>query len=322
MDKTFVLPKKLKDLRVGVLAGGSSGEREISLESGRAVSEALREAGLEVLFFDIRSIEDLEELSADDMNIAFIALHGGFGEDGTAQKLLEVKGIAYTGSGPKASKKAMDKVTSKEIFCRNGLTVPLTYKLSGDNPYIFDGVKYPCVIKPVCGGSSQGLEIIHSPIQIKKILGDVNFSKENVFAEEFIEGREITVGVVRDKALPAVEICATGEVYDFGAKYLSCDTKYVVPADIPKKTALKAREDAVIAHKALGCQSFSRADFRLSNEGKLFILEVNTIPGLTKRSLLPKAAAGSGLDFIRLCVNMLEDGLEIRREIMHSMKDV
>jgi len=300
----------LKKYRISVLAGGASSEREISLKSGRAVFAALGSLGLEARFIDVKSGDFVRLFEGPAADIAFIALHGRFGEDGSVQKLLEERGIPYTGSGPDASRTALDKLLSKEYFARSGLRVPDHVVVRGTKELESAGIDFPCVVKPRCEGSSIGLSVVGSRDRLAEAVSKAASFSEDVIVEEFIKGRELTVGVLGGKALPVVEIACADGVYDFNAKYESSDTRYIVPADLDEDTGRRAREAGLRAHSALGCAGFSRVDMRLSDDGEVFILEVNTIPGLTERSLLPMAAKASGLDFSQLCVNMLYDAIE------------
>ena len=295
----------LKKYRIGVLAGGSSSEREISLKSGRSVFDALRSIGLKVKFLDVREEDFSAFLDHADIDAAFIALHGRFGEDGTVQKILGQKNILYTGSDPEASHLALDKLASKKRFEDHGLCVPEYGVVSGKEDVSRLNICFPCVVKPRYEGSSIGLSVVRSGDHIREAINKAAEFSEEIIVEKFVPGREITVGVLDNRPLPVVEIITADGVYDFGAKYQSDDTEYVVPARLNETDYLRAQEAGMKAHAALGCKGFSRVDMRLSDEGEIFVLEVNTIPGLTERSLLPMAAKQTGLDFPKLCVKML-----------------
>ncbi len=295
---------KLKKYKIGILAGGPSSERVISLKSGSTVRGALEGAGLLPVFIDVSEDSLMSAVEEAGIDVVFIALHGRFGEDGTVQRMLEGKGIPYTGSGPEASHLALDKLASKKLFEEKGLNTPL-YKVAKRGCFETPDVNVPCVVKPRYEGSSVGLSVVEDESLIAEAVSIAAEFDEDIIIEEFIPGREITVGVLEGKALPVVEIIPAEGVYDFEAKYNSKDTRYIVPAELDPETALKAQDAGLKAHNALGCADFSRVDMRLSEDGKVYILEVNTIPGLTERSLLPMAAGAAGVDFLGLCVKML-----------------
>ena len=298
----------LKSCRVGVLAGGASSEREISLKSGRAVHSALTGLEIDSVFIDVDESALVEEIRRQGVNVAFIALHGKFGEDGTVQQLLSSAGVPYTGSDPTASRSAIDKLVSKQKFREAGLLVPngRSVVLGVDLEAVVDAISLPCVVKPRYEGSSIGLSVVAEKGKIAKAIQiGLKFGNE-VIVEDFIPGREITVGVLEGKALPVIEITAVGGVYDYGSKYVSSGTVYNVPAKIGDENSIKAQGLGLAAHNALGCSGFSRTDMRMTPEGDFYVLEVNTIPGLTEKSLLPMAAKVDGVDFGQLCVKMLE----------------
>lgn len=308
--------KDLKKYRIGVLAGGPSNEREISLKSGKTVFKALSEAGLNVAFIDVKEDDFSFLIRRSGIDMAFIALHGRFGEDGEVQSVLQGENIPYTGSGPESSHIALDKVASKKRFGEEGLNIPeYTVLRAGDDISEMD-IRYPCVVKPRREGSSIGLSIVSSVEHIREAVKKAfRYGGESII-ERFVPGREITVGVIDDEPLPVVEIVASNGVYDYSAKYHSGDTEYIVPAELTGPEYADAQRTGLRAHKALGCEDFSRVDMRLSEKGRIFVLEVNTIPGLTERSLLPMAAKAAGMDFFELCVKMLHGALkkgEIRK---------
>lgn len=301
--------------RIGVLAGGPSNEREISLRSGRAVHDALLGEGLDSIFLDVRNdIDDI--IRSGCMDTAFIALHGRFGEDGTVQRMLEDAGIPYTGSGVEASAAALDKAVSKEIFIKNLLPVPRHIVLVKGRPCQYDCDKFgmPFVVKPHLEGSSIGLSIVRDKRSLQGAIDEAFQYGDRVILEEYIDGRELTVGILSDEALPVIEIVPENKVYDYNAKYKDPTTKYLVPAPVPEDVSGEARRLGLLAHKALGCRSFSRVDMMMARSGGLFVLEVNTIPGMTERSLLPKAAQAMGLRFSSLCVKILRDAVKSRKE--------
>lgn len=311
----------LKNRRIGVLAGGPSSEREISLKSGMAVFSALTKFGINARFIDLKS-GPRKVLKHAGIDTAFIALHGGYGEDGTIQALLEDLGIPYTGSGPDSSRLALDKIASKRIFIKNGIPAPeyLTLKKRADDKNTLRKIKLPAVIKPRNEGSSVGLSIVTDDSQFKGALSRAFEYSDTVLVEKFIKGRELTVGILGEGALPVVEIKPKNNVYDYSAKYIDKETEYVAPAELEKNVSLKARKMALRAHMALGCRDISRVDMRLDDEGRIFVLEVNTIPGLTERSLLPMAARAKGIDFGELCYRILEMALEKKGDAWRKPK--
>jgi D-alanine-D-alanine ligase len=291
--------------RVAVIAGGPTSERDISLRSGSAVKDALSESGFDAVLIDVYD-EVSESVSKVKPEAVFIALHGGFGEDGTVQSALAELKIPYTGSGPEASRKALDKLESRILFEKHGLKAPKYVVVNkGEEPDI-DSLNAPLVVKPKTEGSSVGLSVIRDAEDLRGALDEAFKYGDTALVEEFIKGRELTVGILDDKALPVVEIIPEGGCYDYKAKYESSNTRYLVPAPITDDIASRAGAAGIEAFKALGCRSFSRVDMILGDDNALYLLEVNTIPGLTSRSLLPKAAEAAGIDFRNLCRKILE----------------
>ncbi|MBT3879975.1 MAG: D-alanine--D-alanine ligase [Candidatus Scalindua sp.] len=296
-----------------VLMGGISSEREISLQSGKAVANALSKDNNNVIKIIVND-DMVNELDNYKIDIAFIALHGHFGEDGGIQEVLESKNIPYTGSGISASRLAMDKVESKDVFRRNNIPTPNYLAVSAEQSIseITKGIKnlkLPVITKPASNGSSIGISIIREYIGIKDALEYTGSYSKEILVEEYIEGRELTVSVLSGKALPVIEIKAATGFYDYDAKYKSDTTQYIVltSADESSGTTLshtvynRVQELAVRAHNSLGCSTFSRVDMILDKDDEVYILEVNTIPGFTERSLLPKAAAAANISFTELC---------------------
>ncbi|MFH1778511.1 MAG: D-alanine--D-alanine ligase [Candidatus Omnitrophota bacterium] len=290
--------------RIGVLMGGPSAEREVSLCSGKAVLDALLSKG-----YDVKPIElympTKEELKSLDIDVVFIALHGSFGEDGELQSMLEESNIPYTGSRVEASRLAMDKIASRKIFQKARLFIP-NYEVlqNGLSPNL--KFKMPVVVKPSAQGSSVGLTIVDRKEELKSAMDQAFEFGEEIIIEEYIEGKEIAVGILEDRALPVIQIVPKRRFYDYVAKYTSGMTEYLVPAPISKAEFESAQKAGLRAHKSLGCRSFSRVDMILNKQSAPIVLEVNTIPGLTQISLLPKAAKAAGIDFPELCEKMLE----------------
>jgi D-alanine-D-alanine ligase len=321
-------------MRVLVLMGGSSAERDVSLATGAGVSRALGERGHEVTAVDPATGQQLEltgapaeaigespaDVPGDENSLVlahsdalgnaeavFIALHGGIGEDGTLQALLDLASVPYTGSGMLASALAMDKARAKMLFRSAGIPTPRSRLLEapgdGCDPQALGGP--PVVVKPNREGSSVGVHIVQRAEQMEGAIGDA-FRYGEVLVEEFIPGRELTVGVLGGKALPAVEILPQEGFYDYRHKYTKGQTRYVCPAELPETVALEAARLAELAFRALGCGGVARVDFRLSPEDQLYCLEVNTIPGMTETSLVPMAAQAAGMEYEDLVEKLLE----------------
>jgi D-alanine-D-alanine ligase len=295
----------LASLRVALLAGGDSAEREISLLSGAAVANALESAGHRVTTIDPSACE-LSEVEWSHFDAAFIALHGGAGEDGRVQHELERLGVPYTGSGPHSCQLAMSKSASKERFleCR----VPtLPYVLFGDQDSPteiaarIEWLGYPLVIKPDCQGSSLGLAIIDAPDDLAPALGEALKYDGVALAEPLVRGREFTVAVLDQRSMPLIEIVSPERVFSYEAKYHSSLTEYRFDFDLPAKQRAELLHAAVAAAGALGTCGLARVDLMLGHDGGIWVLEVNTVPGLTERSLAPQAALRAGLDMAALC---------------------
>jgi len=286
--------------RVAVLKGGPSAEREISLKSGAAVARGLREAGYDVAEVDVT---ERQVTLPDGVEAVFIALHGEFGEDGGVQALLDGMQVPYTGSGAKGSRYAMDKVLTKKAFEEHGIPTAPYEVLRKEEPRTLD---LPVVIKPSCQGSSIGVHRVASETEWESALADAYRYGDDLLVETFVSGRELTVGVVVKTPLPVVEIIAPDGWYGYDAKYTKGSTEYQVPADIAPEVAAEAQSIALRVFDALGCDGFGRVDFLLSSDGALVALELNSIPGFTETSLLPKAAAAAGLTFSELCDRLMQ----------------
>ena len=296
--------EELRAKKIGVLMGGLSAEREVSLKSGAAVLAALVSQGYRAVGIDAgRDLAD--RLSAEGVEVAFIALHGRFGEDGSVQGLLEMMGIPYTGSGVLASALAINKVFSKIIFRSAGLTVaPYQVLRRAEKPNLAHPL--PVVVKPSQEGSSVGVSIVREAQAMEAALSEAFKYDAEILVERFIDGREVQVGILDGRALGAIEIVPKNEFYDYQAKYTAGMAEHILPARLPAaiyQDVLKAGEKA---HAALACDCYSRVDFLVTEAGECFILEVNTLPGMTDLSLFPEIAGGAGLSFPALIERVLQ----------------
>ena len=305
---------EIKDFgRVGVLMGGPSSERGISLKSGQAVLSALLGLGVEAVGVDIVTDniqENISLLKGYNLDGVFIALHGRFGEDGSIQEILEKMNLPYTASGVKASRLAMDKIGSLEIFRKGGLCVPKSQFLEKSvyqkNSVFKTQMDLPLVVKPANHGSSIGLSFVERKEEIPAAINLAFQFDERIIIQKYIYGRELTVGVLDEVPLPVIEIIPKNKFFDFEAKYQAGLTEYIIPAVLEKSSVRKVQQAALQAHKLLGCFGCSRTDIILSKNGSPYILEINTIPGMTATSLLPKAAKIIGINFNQLCIKLLE----------------
>jgi D-alanine-D-alanine ligase len=295
--------------KVAVLYGGRSSEREVSLHTGKGCASALTERGYDVTLLDV-DLEVAARLRQARVEVAFVALHGRWGEDGSIQGLLESMGIPYTGSGVLASALGMDKVFSKLLFREHGLKV-IEYRVFrperaeeitvGDLPF-----GLPAVVKPAGEGSSVGVHIVRDSAALTDACLDAARYKGELIVERYLKGAEMNVAVLDGKALGAIEIVPSREFYDYTAKYTPGATQYFFPPRLPAEHTRRTCEAAEQAHRVLGCAGVTRADFIVSPDGVPFILEVNTLPGMTATSLVPKIAAGLGISFADLCERLLE----------------
>ncbi len=286
---------KIKFQHIAVCMGGFSSEREVSLRSGASVAKGLREHGYQVTEMDIR--DRTFDLPAG-VDAIFITLHGEFGEDGQIQDLLERRGVPYTGSGPAASRLAFDKVQSKRVLIERGVMTP-AFEVLG--PGERRKLALPVVVKPVRQGSSYGVHRVLCEDEWAPALADALVFNGEVIVESFIDGKELTVGLMGDEVLPVIEIRAPGNNYDYRAKYTKGVTEYLAPAPLTKSETERCQGLALATYRALGGRGMGRVDLRLAPDGALHVLELNTIPGFTETSLLPKAAAVAGYSFADLC---------------------
>jgi D-alanine-D-alanine ligase len=295
------LPKK-----IAVLMGGPGSERDVSLATGRGVSKALRSLDVEVVDVDVR---DENFPLPKDVDLAFITIHGTFGEDGQLQKILEDRGIAYTGDGIQESRIAFDKILTKEKFREHNVVTPEWEVVdAGRRPKI----PVPLVVKPARQGSTVGVVIVKNESEVDSAMKEAAKYDRKLLVEEFVSGRELTIGVLGDQALPILEIIPKGGFYDFNTKYpflnpqAGASAEHVCPARIDAGKTKRIHELALQAFRALGLVVYGRVDVLLSDAGEPFVLEVNTIPGMTEASLLPEAAAAAGISYVDLCLRIIE----------------
>lgn len=295
--------------KVAVMMGGPSAERDVSLRTGAACSAALRRAGWVVYDVDVRGPDFVLE---PDTAVAFLALHGTFGEDGQLQRILEQRGVAYTGCGVQASYDCFDKVRSKEIFAAAGVP-SARYEVVTAKGARRVTLAPPVVVKPAKQGSSVGVAVVRETGALAVALDEAFRYDDQVVVEEFIDGRELTVGILGDRALPAVEVRVKAGFYDYKNKYTKGASEYDVPANLPEPVAAEVQRVGLAAFRAAGCRDYSRVDVMLRRgDNHPFVLEINTLPGMTETSLLPKAAAAVGIGFEELCSRMVTMALARR----------
>ncbi|OGA49128.1 MAG: D-alanine--D-alanine ligase [Betaproteobacteria bacterium RIFCSPLOWO2_12_FULL_62_13] len=293
--------------KVAVLMGGRSAEREISLKSGNMVLHALKKKGVDAHAFDPRD-HRLEQLIARKFDRVFIALHGRFGEDGTVQGALEYLGIPYTGSGVMASALAMDKWRTKLLWRAAGIVTPPYELLSKDGDFagVAARLGLPLMVKPAREGSSIGMSKVTSVEKIPPAFERAAQYDSVIIAERFIEGIELTAGILGDQPLPLIRLETPRVFYDYEAKYFADDTRYICPCGLPEIEERRVQEQALAAFRLLGCSGWGRVDLMLDQGGDPYLLEVNTIPGMTDHSLVPMAARAQGISFEDLVVRILE----------------
>ncbi len=294
------LPKK-----IAVLMGGPGSERDVSLATGRGVSKALRSLGAEVVDVDVR---DEKFALPKDVDLAFVTIHGTFGEDGQLQQILEERGVPYTGDGVEASRAAFDKILSKEKFREHDVVTPEWEVIEvGQRPTI----SVPLVVKPARQGSTVGVVIVKNASELDSAMAEAGKYDQKLLIEKFVSGRELTIGVLGDQALPILEIIPKGGFYDFNNKYPFLNpqagggAEHVCPAAIDPDKTKQIQEQALHAFRALGLVVYGRVDVLLPDSGEAVVLEVNTIPGMTEASLLPEAAAAAGINYLDLCTRII-----------------
>jgi D-alanine-D-alanine ligase len=303
----------LSDKKITVLMGGPGSEREVSLASGKAVLKALLGLGLDATGVDVTGTTINLPAGTD---LAFNVIHGTFGEDGQLQAALEKLGVPYTGAGAESSRRAFDKNIAKQYFIDAGVPTPAAETIDlakGERP----SMPLPYVVKSPCQGSSVGVYICKTGDEAEAALKNVRQYGDTALIEQFVKGRELTVAVIGDRAYPVVEIVAPGGVYDMANKYPwlsgAQGSQYFCPAALDEETTRRVQEAGLAGHRALGCEIYSRVDVLLDAEGNPFVIEANTIPGMTETSLLPKAAAAAGISFPELCMMIAEQSYQLRK---------
>jgi len=294
------LPKK-----IAVLMGGPGSERDVSLATGHGVSKALRSLGADVVEVDVH---DENFALPKDVDLAFITIHGTFGEDGQLQEILEERGVPYTGDGVEASRAAFDKILSKEKFREYDVVTPEWEVIeAGQRPTI----SVPLVVKPARQGSTVGVVIVKDASELDSAMAEAAKYDRKLLIEKFVSGRELTIGILGDLALPILEIIPKGGFYDFNNKYPFLNpqagggAEHVCPAKIDPDKTKQIQKQALHAFRALGLVVYGRVDVLLPDSGNPFVLEVNTIPGMTEASLLPEAAAAAGINYVDLCARII-----------------
>lgn len=304
----------MKSKKIAVLMGGPSDEREVSLNTGNAILQALREKGYQAIGLDLIPQQLFEQLKEHQIEVVFNAIHGKYGEDGAVQGALELIGIPCTGSGLMASAVAMDKAVSKRLFLAAGIPTPRSrlyrktvdkQKISGE---ILAEFSIPVVVKSSAQGSSIGVTIVEEENQLLPAIDQAFEYSNDLLVEQFIDGREVTVAVWGDsqpQALPMIEIVPHSGRYDYRSKYTKGATDYIIPARLDERTASQVQQAAVSAFTVLGCRGIARVDIMIDRSNNPYVLEVNTIPGMTATSLVPKSAAAAGISFADLCERLL-----------------
>ena len=303
----------LTDKDIGVFMGGTSPEREISLKSGKAIYQSLKSSGYNVAAIDVGP-DICRVLEKESVDVAFLALHGGHGENGSIQGMLEVLGIPYTGSGVLSSALAMNKEASKKIFLYHSIPVPPFMVIPDTSSYVHNlsaiNFSLPFVVKPVAEGSSVGVSIVRDGEDVWLAIEKAITYGPRVIIEKYIEGKEVHIGILNGSVLGGVEVRPSLEFYNYEAKYTAGLTKYILPPEIDRNVYERSKEVALVAHTALGCQGATRVDLMIDGKGNPYVLEVNTIPGMTETSLLPKIAGLSGLSFFGLLEEIIRGVIE------------
>jgi len=295
--------------RIAVLMGGISAEREISLRTGEAIAKALKDRDYDVCPIDVGH-DIAARLTSQRVRVAFIALHGRFGEDGTIQGMLEMMRIPYTGSGVLASALSMDKIISKYVFTAHGIPTPASHILRANEDAEEAseklGFPFPVVVKPASEGSTIGVVIVQDKEGLAEAIEHARQYDHRVLVEEYIKGKEITLSVLNGQPLPIIEIAPRSGFYDYRAKYTKGETEYIIPPRLSPMAQEEAERFGLEAYNVLGCEGCARVDMMANERGKAFVLEVNSMPGMTETSLVPKAAQFAGIDFPELVEKILK----------------
>ncbi len=309
--------KKLEDYKIGVICGGISAEREISLRSGENIYQALIRLGLNAIKLEVGE-EMVKQIQSSNIDFAYIALHGKIGEDGCLQGLLEIMNIPYTGSGVLASAIGMDKVATKRMLIANGLNTPAfevicPLMLDDDLQKVVENISFPMMIKPASEGSSIGISILNNREELFTSATELIKSYDKIFVEEFVQGKEVTTGVIKTDgnpiALPILELKPANEFYDYEAKYTKGKTEFILPANLDSDVYLKVQEHAVKVYKTIGCEGAARIDSIIEENGKEWVIEINSSPGMTETSDLPAQAKEAGIDFDSLVKKIILSAL-------------
>ena len=293
----------LKNKKIGVLCGGTSSEREISLMSGKAVYEAIKKLGFDVVLIDVDK-NVATKLVKEKIQIAYVILHGAMGEDGTIQGMLEIMGIAYTGCGVFSSSASIDKIISKKMFEYAKIPTAKWFTIEKNKP--FDMPNFPVVVKPASQGSAIGVSIVKNKKEFEKAVKLAFSFEDRVLVEQYIKGMEITVGVLNGKPLPVIEIVPKGKFYDFKSKYTLGQSTHIIPARLPNKVLKKAQDIALKIFSEFMCNGICRVDMIVDKKNSIYVLELNTLPGMTQTSLFPDAAKYIGMSFENLVLEILK----------------
>ena len=305
--------------KVAVLMGGWSAERAVSLNSGQAVLDALLRGGVDAHGIDVRRETVLQQLEQGQFDRAFVILHGPGGEDGVMQGALEVLGLPYTGSGVMASALAMDKLRSKQLLEGAGIPTPpyLVLEEDFDPDYVVATLGLPLMVKPALEGSSIGMSKVDEVEELPVARQQAAHFKGQVLAERWIEGREYTVAILGDTPLPAICLETPRDFYDYEAKYQANDTRYLCPCGLADEEEHRLQRMALAAFQALGATGWGRVDIMCTRDGTPFVIELNTVPGMTDHSLVPMAAKSAGIDFDQLVLRILAQTLDLKQEDAH-----
>lgn len=298
--------KNLKNKKIGVLCGGTSSEREISLKSGKAVYNALKKLGLKSVLIDVDK-NVASKLIKEKIDVAYITLHGPMGEDGTIQGMLEIMGIPYTGCGVFSSSASMDKIISKKIFEYSKIPTPQWSIIEKFKPVA--EIEYPVVVKPATQGSAIGISIVKNKKEFPKAVKNAFSYDDKILVEKYIKGTEITAGVLNGNPLPVIEIVPDGKFYDFKSKYTVGKSKHIIPPRLSQKVISNIQEIATKVYNAFQCKSMCRVDMIVDKNNDIWVLELNTLPGMTETSLFPDAARAQGMTFEDLVLEILKSSV-------------